>query len=213
MESEEPMREKLLNDKNFDQKVPYDVEKIISNFEKVSSDMDRLKPYELLSGIYEFTKAFSNLSTSLSMGFSDITSKVDVWRNLFKTIYKDEEYDSIQSIMEKEIDMNIHILNGDNNSKHGHKKNTTFYLYESGTRAMLRLSWFLNFLLQTFRNMINTTDPFNKCIRSAYDTVLASHHPWLVRKGVGIALGFAGSKRGPALKAFFGKKIIYIIYR
>lgn len=203
MESDEPMVQKLLNDKNFDQKVPYDVDKIIKYFEEVAEDLEQLKPFQLLAGIYEFTKAFNSLSTSLSMGFSDITSKVDIWRNLFKTHFTDD-YCNIQSVMEKEIELEIHRLNGENNSKEGFKKGSIYYTYESGTRTMLRLSWFLNFLFETFRNMINTQDPFNTCIRKAYDKVLAPHHSWLIRKTVGVALSFAPSKRAAPLKSFFG---------
>ena len=78
-------RELLLDDKNFDQNVPYDYDKVVNFFDIIVSDLDHLNPYYFIGAIYEFTKAFSSLSTALSMGFSDITEKCATWRDLFKT--------------------------------------------------------------------------------------------------------------------------------
>lgn len=192
----------LMDDNNFNEKDPYKFDKLIKYFTAVTEDLEHLKPFELLAGIYEFTRAFGQLSTALSMGFSDITSKVEVWRSLFKDYYR--EHKDIQSVMVTEVMMGIHELNSENNSSLGHKKNTPYYKYTSGTRTLLRLSWFLNFLYNIFNNMLETNDPFNKCVTNAYDTVLAPHHPWLVRKGAGLALSFAPKERKLALKIFFG---------
>jgi hypothetical protein len=70
------------------------------------------------------------LSTAISVAFSDITSKVDIWRGLFKNNYKEAK--SIQEVMQKEIDLKLCELNGENNSKLGHKKKTEYYTYTSG---------------------------------------------------------------------------------
>ena len=200
---------KLLDDKNFNANDIYNYERLIKYFTAVSEDLEHIKPFELLAGIYEFTKAFGQLSTALSMGFSDITSKVDVWRNLFKNYFREQK--DIQSVMITEVMLGIEELNGENNSSLGHKKNTPYYSYTSGTRTLLRLSWFLNFLYTIFKNMLETNEPFNNCVTSAYDAVLAPHHPWLVRKGAGLALSFAPKDRKNALKIFFGE-LIYIIF-
>lgn len=200
-------RVKLLDNKNFDQKDPYNVEKILSNLQNCSSNLDNLDPYEFLSAVYEFTKAFGALSSALSMGFSDITEKVQIWRELYINHYTDDSYKDMQSVMEKEIQLKIHILNGDNNSKNGHKKGSTYAKYTSGTRTILRLSWFLHFQMKILKNMMDTNLPFNTCIKSAYQEVLAPHHSWIVKTSVNVALGFASSKREPALKAFFGTEV------
>lgn len=200
---------KLADDKNFNSSDKYNYDRLINYFTAVTEDLDHLKPYELLAGIYEFTKAFGQLSTALSMGFSDITSKVDVWRSLFKTHYKDQK--DLQSVMITEVMLGIQELNGENNSTLGHKKNSPYYTYVSGTRTLLRLSWFLNFLYIIFKNMLETSEPFNNCVTNAYDVVLAPHHPWLVRKGAGIALSFAPKERKNALKIFFGKIFLFIL--
>jgi len=193
---------KLIDDKYFNSDDPYNYNRLIGYFTAVVEDLDHIKPFELLAGIYEFTRAFGQLSTALSMGFSDITSKVEIWRDLFKNYYRD--YNDIQSVMVSEVMMGIHELNSENNSSLGHKKNSPYYTYTSGTRTLLRLSWFLNFIYNIFKNMIETDDPFNTCVTNAYETVLAPHHPWLVRKGAGLALSFATKERKNALRIFFG---------
>lgn len=193
---------KLIDDKNFNANEPYNYNRLIDYLTAVSEDLDHIKPFELLAGIFEFTKAFGQLSTALSVGFSDITSKVDIWRKLFIDYYKEKE--DIQSVMITEVMVGIHELNGENNSSLGHKKNTPYYNYTSGTRTLLRLSWFLNFLQTIFKNMLETNEPFNNCVTKAYEVVLAPHHPWLVRKGAGLALSFAPKDRKNALKIFFG---------
>jgi hypothetical protein len=210
MESTSNWREQIADDNNFKQKVPYDVDNVILTFEKLTSDLDRMNPYLYCSVMYEFTKAFGNLSSALSMGFADITEKVGIWRNLFKTHTEDEVTD-LQTLMEKELKYGLEKCNGDNNSKVGHKKGTTYYKYVSGCRTLVRLTWFLHFLTKTLQNMLDTKDGFDKCIKGAYTEVLAPHHPWLVRTSVGVALGFASSKRNGAYKAFFGKyKLLFL---
>ena len=194
----------LIDNKNFDQKVEYSLDKVIQHFDILTQDLDHLNPYHFFSAIYEFTKAFKRFSNALSMGFSDITEKVQVWRNLFK-IHSETEINDIQSLMQKEMACGLQNLNGENNSKLGHKKGTTYYNYVSGCRTMVRLSWFLNFLYQTFKNMLNSTDPFNTCIKKAYESALGPHHNWIIKKSVGLILNAAGSNREPALLAFFGK--------
>ena len=198
--------DQLKNDKNFDQNVPYDYDKVIGFFEKIVLDTDHINPYYFICAIYEFTKAFSAFSSALSMGFSDITDKCNTWRDLFKNYFSDENYVDMQAVMVKEVEMNFHMLNGENNSKYGHKKGTPFYTYVSGCRTMIRLSWFLEFLYTTLNNMLNTNDTFSSCIKKAYQDVLAPHVGWIIRTSVGVALNLAGKQRGPALVAFFGKE-------
>jgi hypothetical protein len=199
-------KELLQDDKNFDQNIPYDYDKVVNFFENIVSDLDHINPYYFIGAIYEFTKAFKALSSALSMGFADITEKCSTWRELFKNYYSDEVYSDMQSVMLKEIELNFHVLNGENNAKYGQKKGSPFYTYVSGSRTLVRLSWFLEFLYAILKNMLDSEDPFSSCIKKAYQTVLAPHHPWLIRTSIGVAMNLAGQKRSPALQAFFGKE-------
>jgi len=198
-------KKELLDDNNFEQKKEFDYQLCIKHFELASKDLEHLNPYHLLRPIWEITKAFKALSTALSVGFSDITSKVQVWRDNIKSFYP--ECTSIQDVINKEMDLKLHELNGENNSKFGHKKKGQYYEYVSSTRTLLRLSWFLDFFNNIILNCVNKEDKtFSDCIKEAYEKVLAPHHPWLVRKGASVGISLAPSKREKAMKAFFGEE-------
>jgi hypothetical protein len=197
-------RELILDDKNFDSTVVYDYDKLLKHLDSIKSSLDNINPYDFMSASFEMTKAFSMLGSALSMGFSDITTKVQLWRDLVKTYYNEESFNSLQDIMGKEIELKLHMCNGDNNRSNGFGKTTQYYLYVSGTRTLLRLNWFFDFISTIFKNILNSKDVFSTCIKNAYYEVLAPHHSWLVKQSVGMALNFAGSKREPALTAFFG---------
>lgn len=198
-------KKEIIDDHNFEQKKEFDYQICIKHFDLVSQDLENLNPYHLLRPIWEITKAFKALSTALSVGFSDITSKVQVWRDNIKNFYPD--CTSIQDVMKREIDLKIHELNGENNSKYGHKKKTPYYEYTSCTRTLLRLSWFLDFFNNIILNCCNKEDKtFADCIKDSYEKVLAPHHPWLVRKGASVGISLAPSKREKAMKAFFGEE-------
>ena len=136
----------LEDDKNFDQNVPYELESIVEKMKLAQKDLEHFNPYFVLSPVYDFTKFFNKISSALSMGFKDITEKVEQMRQLFK---KYPDINDIQSLIEKEMSLNIHTLTGDNNSKLGHKKDE-YSKYVSGARTFLRLLWFMEFLIHIF---------------------------------------------------------------
>jgi hypothetical protein len=195
--------QKLIDDRNFDEKVPYSYDRLVSLLEQSSKDVECLKPYEFLGGLYEFTRSFKKISSSVSMAFSDITEKVGIWRSIFKN---DSFSDAtcIQDVVNKEIELNIHELNGDNNSSKGHKKKTQWYGYVSGARTLLRLMWFQKYMITLLKKMIETDDNFSKCLSKSYDEVLAPKHGWLVRKAAAVGFGLAPSKKSTAYKVMFG---------
>lgn len=197
-------------DKLFDNKVPYSYDNLVKNLELVNSDLGNMNPYAYLQAIFEFTKAMAQLGSALSTAFADVTEKVEVWRSLYKVNYP--ELSSMQSVMEKELELKVAELNGENNKSLGHKKGTQYATYISGTRTLVRNSWFLHFLLVMLKKLNTTEDSFSKIVKQAYDEALAPHHSWLIRKGAGLALNFAPSKRDTVYKAFFGKyKIVYFL--
>lgn len=207
----------LQDDKNFSKREEYNLNNLIKSFEATCLDLDNIQPFEFLSGIYEFTRAFKTVSVALSMAFSDITSKVEIWRELYRDHYKTEN--TIQEVVITEVTLGFAELNGENNDKLGHKKKTKYYTYVSGARTLVRLSWFMNFMFVLFRNMANSNEAFNISVKKAYDEILAPHHPWLIRKSASLAMGVAPLKKGPAVKVFFGteevdeetkKKILYV---
>ena len=97
--------------KTFSQKVPYDIKSIDEKLTLASQDLEHLNPYYTLSLIYDLTKIFYNISSALSMGFSDIG---------------------------KEIELDIYKLKGENNSELGYKKGESKKYY-SACRTFLIL--------------------------------------------------------------------------
>ncbi len=193
----------LKNDDNFDQKFPYNIDKIESALTNACKDLDHLNPYYVLVAVNEFTKFFDKISSSLSKGFSDISSKVGKMRRKFN---RNPECKDIQKLITKEIELNIHKLNGNNNEKFGYKKDSEYGDYCSASRTFLRLLWFMEFLVQIFKTILadRKKDTIKKIIGDSYDKILAPRHTWLVRRAVGAAMffGVSGSKED-AVKIIF----------
>jgi hypothetical protein len=188
--SKKPWRPLLEDDKNFDQAVPYDIKKIEEKLTIASQDLEHLDPYYTLSPIYDFTKFFDKISSALSMGFSDITKKVNQMRGKFR-LYKDAE--NIQQLLGKEIALDIHRLNGQDNAKMGHKDDE-YKNYHSACRIFLRLLWFMEYLITVFKKILNSNEnSVKKILGSSYDEILSPRHTWLVRKAVGAAMFFSVS--------------------
>ena len=110
-----------MDDRIFSDSSEYSYANLIYNIQLVNSDIENIKPFHFLSFLYDITKAFKMISSALSLAFDDITTKVNIWRDLFKTHYKDAK--SLQDIMNKEIELKICELNGENNKP-------TFDLYK-----------------------------------------------------------------------------------
>ena len=189
MEKEENWHDLMKDDNNFSQAVPFDFKKITSNLKNASKSPEKLHPYYTIVSIYDFTKFFKEISSALSMGFSDITEKCGIMREKFKQY---PEATDIQNLLQIEMDKNIHQLNKSNNSKLGHGSDE-YKDYISACRTFLRLLWFLEYLIDVFETMLKDdgTGAIKKILGDSYNKVLAPHHTFLVRKAVGFALMFA----------------------
>ena len=184
-------KEMLKDDNNFSQKVPFDFKDIFSKLQKASKSPSNLNPYYTLSAIFDFTKIFKEISSALSMGFSDITEKCGIMRKKFD-IYPDAT--SIQNLLQSEINLNLHKLNGDNNKKLGHGSDE-YKDYTSACRTFLRLLWFFEYLIDIFENVLKDdgSGAIKTILGDSYDKVLAPHHTFMVRKAVGFALMFSSA--------------------
>lgn len=196
-------KEYLNENSNFDQKVPYVFQENYKKLKLACEDLDNLNPYCTLSPIYDYTKVFYEISSALSMGFSDITEKVNIMRERFQMY---DKATSIQSLLAIEISNDIHKLNGSNNKKLGQGKGP-LKNYISACRTFLRLLWFLEYLIYTFNKVLadDGSGDIRSILAEAYHKVLAPRHTFLVRKAVGVALTFSGAgdvKKG--VKIIFG---------
>ena len=201
----ENWREFMEDNNNFNQDIPFDYENISFKLQKASESPQNLNPFYTISAIYDFTKIFKCISSALSMGFSDITEKCELMRKRFSE-YPD--VNSIQELINEEIQLDIHKLNGDNNKSLGHS-NDAYSKYISGCRTFLRLLWFLEYLIDIFENIIKDdgNGEIKKILGDSYKKVLSPHHPFLVRKAVGIALSFSNAGNvSHIVELFFGYK-------
>ena len=73
----------IKNDNYFNQNVPFDFRTIYFKLIKAAETPNNLNPFYTISAIYDFTKFFNQISTALSMGFSDITEKSQIMRQRF----------------------------------------------------------------------------------------------------------------------------------
>jgi len=186
-------RDYIKDNNNFNQQVPYDFKQIFYKLQRASETPKNLNPFYTISATYDFTKFFKEISSALSMGFSDITEKSEIMRQRFEQF---PNATNIQDLLTKEMEFgnNIYKLNGDNNKILGHG-NGQFSKYISATRTYLRLLWFMEYLIDVFESLLKDdgNGPIKKILGDSYNKVLAPHHPFLVRKAVGIALTFSSA--------------------
>ena len=119
----------------------------------------------------EFSRAFESMGAALSFAFSDITSKAEIIRSNFKVA---AEGVGLQRMVREEISHGTEREHGD---------------HPSTARTLLRLMWFLNFLIAIISNLTtDKTSKLSKITKRAYDEALAPHHPWPVRLGAAIGI-------------------------
>jgi len=111
----------------------------------------------------------------------------------------------LNATIDDEVARGITELNGDNNKKKLDKSKAGSWemTYNSTSRNLVRMWWLSKFLTKLLDNLINNGQmTLVKGCQDAYTTGFADHHPWLVRKGAGLAMMAAGSKE--ALLAKWG---------
>jgi len=182
-------REYLRDDNNFSQEIPFDFKTILYKLKKAARSPESLNPFYTISAMFDFTKFFKKISSALSMGFSDIVEKCGIMRTIFA---ENPDTESIQELLNKELKLDIHKLNGDNNKKLGHKKDQ-YSKYISACRTFLRLLWFLEYLTDAFEQILQDdgTGEMKKILGNSYYKVLAPHHGFFVKKAVGMALSLS----------------------
>lgn len=106
-------------------------------------------------------------------------------------IYKD--LPGFLSFIKMEMKSNIHIYNGDNNSKL--KAPKEFKKYNSTSRNLLRMMWLLTFIRVTFEGMMDEKTDMSDILCKAYDEAFGEKHAWLIRKGAKLAIKASGNRK------------------
>ena len=166
------MEKYIKDNNNFCQDIPYVFKSISYKLKVASENRQKLNCFYTYSAIYDFPKFFAQISSRLSLGFSDITSKAQQMRT------KLEDYQILQICKIYYIKKyNQEYINGENNKSLGHGKDQ-YSKYVSAYRTFLRLLWFLEYLIDIFENMLKDDgkDPVKKILGNSFNKVLAPRH-------------------------------------
>ena len=123
--------------------------------------------------ILYYFRLFKLLGTVFTFVNSDVVEKMGILKDYRSSELRDE-YETIQSMI------NFEVKNNKTNNK----------TKASGSRTLLRLHRALDFVTD-FMKSIKEADKDAKLSgvgAQSYDRTLAKHHPWLIRKGVHIAV-------------------------
>lgn len=121
----------------------YDFEKVLNSLGEAAKNLSDISIEPLCVALYEWTILFKLLGKTLSMAFSDITEKVQIMRNHLKNY--GSKINGIMSLVQLEISLDVHRLNGENNKSL--TKNKDYFKYEAGARVFFNT--FIGFLLNS----------------------------------------------------------------
>lgn len=153
---------------------------LLDAFRKAKQD-NQIIIDEYVRGYTELTHFFEVLGSVFAYINSDVVEKVNILR-YYRDGESSENYRTVQSMMEYEIPLNFSVS----------------MEQPSGSRTLLRLHRALAFA-SLFMKRLGESHRADKSSTLAYDSyheTLAQFHPWLIRKGVGVAtyaLGSCGS--------------------
>eukprot|EP01017_Pseudomicrothorax_dubius_P015707 TRINITY_DN1798_c0_g1_i5.p2 TRINITY_DN1798_c0_g1~~TRINITY_DN1798_c0_g1_i5.p2 ORF type:complete len:227 (+),score=65.16 TRINITY_DN1798_c0_g1_i5:72-752(+) len=159
--------------------------------------------------LLEFMNMFSHMGSVMSFAFSDITTKCAIIQT-HKKNYQDK-INGLMSLIELEVKMNVQMLNGENNSDF--TKDPALKKYESATRNILRMMWFLDYEDELFAQLLankEEKDMTPPC-KAAYEKALAPRHAMLVRAAARVAMSAAPNKE-KGFKQLWGDRTLPEIY-
>ncbi|XP_062597225.1 ceramide-1-phosphate transfer protein-like [Saccostrea cucullata] len=150
----------------------FNLEKLDSLFAKCK-DGDVVIMDAYVDAYEELSKLFSILGSVFGFVTSDVVEKIGILRE-YRSSEVSEKYVSIQSMIQYEVETKT-----TNNKKKA-----------SGSRTLLRLHRALEFTSRLLSDlkMAEEHEKMSHLTKTAYDDTLARHHPWLIRKGVHVAV-------------------------
>jgi hypothetical protein len=144
-------------------------------------DIDFLYKY-----LQKYVLMLKTMGKIVEIGFADVQSKSQILLdNKQKMIEEGLEVTTVEQLIDKEIEMGLKNVNGNNNSKHGIKKGDKYYTHIGGCRTTERVLRFLNFVVYIMENLYNNReDSLSKCVKGAYDKELAACHSFFLRNTI-----------------------------
>ena len=112
------------------------------------------------------------------------------------------------------MSLNLHVLSGSNGDKYGYKEGHPLHKYESASRTILRLLYFLTLLTHLLKNLKQFPEELMSNIaRKSYEDSIASFHPPVLREAIKAAFLTIPTRKEFLENAFgpMDKKEIYDI--
>ncbi|XP_041378110.1 ceramide-1-phosphate transfer protein-like [Gigantopelta aegis] len=148
----------------------FDIDRLKKLFIICRNENDGLDMDSYIDAYDELSKLFRIFGTVFGFVASDVDEKVGILRE-YRSLPEKEEFKTIQSMIQYEM-----------------RTKTTKTMKAS--RTLLRLHRALEFVLEFMQEISNADDSvrMSEVGSQAYDRTLAKFHPWLIRKGVHIAV-------------------------
>lgn len=149
-----------------------------------------------MTGCEEVKKIIMTLGSAMSIASSDITEKVGILQkrldDLKVLVQESGEAPPLAEGAEvadddKRVRLTLQFMVKHEMAKKVERLESGPYV--SGSRSLLRLMWFLDFISVLLTTMSSSASKeLKECARDAYEAALAPHHPWIVRKTVSAAM-------------------------
>ncbi|KAL3861328.1 hypothetical protein ACJMK2_007364 [Sinanodonta woodiana] len=149
----------------------FDLQKLYHLYALTKADEGLVEMDPYIASFDELTKLFKLLGSVFGFIVSDVVEKVGILQEYRKS---DDNYKTVQGMLDFEVDKKM------TNTKHK----------PSAARTLLRLHRALAFV-SDFMKEIQAAEEGSKLssiAAASYDRTLAKHHPWIVRKGVHLAV-------------------------
>jgi hypothetical protein len=121
----------LKDDSYFNNEGEFSLDKCINSLESIHTNLkDKISPFIYLTALWELTHFFKECGKGLSYAADDVRTKINIVRN--NIIKEFPQCSSLQSLMEEERKLGIHVCNSENGLKIGLKEGDKYFKYESG---------------------------------------------------------------------------------
>lgn len=154
----------------------FSLQKVLETFRSCLSENKEVYIKYYIAGWQELVSFMNSLGNVFSFISKDVVSKIQIIENLLMG-ENGSHYVTVQSMVKYELENDLVDI-----TKRGNYP-------ESGCRTLLRLHRALRWL-ELFLDSLRTSKDDSKTsvmCSDAYNESLAQHHPWLIRKAVGVA--------------------------
>jgi len=165
-------------------------EKLLKHLQEAKDTLPDIDSDAFLNAILELVKIFSIIGSAINFAFKDVITRVASIRSNFARF--PQVKGGLITFIEHEFKQGIQLYSVENPRK---VHDPSFKNYESTTRNLSRLMWFLDFVTVLVKHLEGDRQmKCADCAKKAYSEGLAPHHPFPVRMAAKTALTFTPSR-------------------